>query len=628
MMIKNFFVSCANKKALVVLHDLVMVMLAWQLAWWARFNFDFSAFDWRFSTALMPLFLVVQLGLLWRFHLHRALWKFASLPDLWNIFRASAAGAIIMAVVLFALFRLDGIPRSVLLFYPILLIFLLGGSRLAYRLWQDQSISLLSAVDKKKVLVIGAGRAGDMLVRDLYRSKDDFPAAILDDNISLTGAEIRGVKIVGAVKDVKEMAERFKVDWIAIAIPSAGRTEMQAIVESCERTRLPIRTLPNIQDINTIQDFTSGLHNVCIEDLLGRERVRLDEKNIQDNICGKCVMITGGGGSIGSVLAVQVAALSPARLILVDNCEYNLYKADQRLAAGNFKIQIQCLLGDVGDAVQMRRLLEQCKPQLIFHAAAYKHVPILQTQPREALKNNICGTRTMLDLACQTGVDKFLLISTDKAVNPSSILGVSKRIAELYTQAVNDEHATQCITVRFGNVLDSAGSVLPLFREQIKNGGPLTVTHPKITRYFMAMSEAVQLILQAAAMGHGGEIFVLDMGEPVRIQYLAEQMILLSGKKPGEDIHISYCGLRPGEKLSEELFYASEERAETAHDKIFLARHSALNKEYCLAEINRLLNNKCDGPDEDITAFMFEFLNALQVNADIRRANNIVRIAE
>lgn len=622
-----FNFSYNHKTALVILHDLVIVVLAWQLAWWARFNFDFPFFNWDLSLLLIPVLLVVQGSLFWYFHLYRGLWRFASLLDLWNIFRASIAGGIVTSLVLFALFRLEGVPRSVLLLYPVFLIFLLGGPRLGYRLWKDRNTSILSALDKRKALIIGAGNAGDMLVRDMHRSDNDIPVAIIDDNTSLIGSEIRGVKICGVIDQVEEVVEKYEVDWIAIAIPSASRTEIQTIVEICEKTNLPIKILPNLRELHSDQEVFSGLREVSIEDLLGREQVDLDWENIQDLVTNKCVLVTGGGGSIGSVLCQQISELSPSCLVVIDHSEYNLYKIEQSLTANNSNVKIICLLGDVCDLNHMSSLFSEYKPQLVFHAAAYKHVPILEAQPHQGVKNNVLGTKTILDVACETNTDKFILISTDKAVNPANILGVSKRIAELYTESINQNTLTKCITVRFGNVLDSAGSVVPLFREQIRNGGPVTVTHREITRFFMTIKEAAQLILQAGSMGRGGEIFVLDMGEPVKIKYLAEQMIQLSGKQLNADIDIVYSGLRPGEKLYEELFYNSEHQQPTMHEKIFLAKHSGVFATECANKINDLVDNNTNYKAVDRKIQLHEFLVELEnTNEKTGEFKNIIQL--
>ncbi len=624
---KSILRNRVNKKILIVAHDFFMVILAWQLAWWARYNFDFPFQNWKLSIAIIPVLILVQSVFFYWFRLYRALWRFASLSDLWNIFRAVTVGGVAAFLILFVFFRLEGVPRSVLFLYPVLAVFLLGGPRLGYRLWKDSDTSIFSTQDKKRVLVIGAGRAGDMLVRDMPRRGNDMPVAILDDNKNLIGSEIHGVKIYGAVDQIDKAVEQFDVDWIVIAIPSASQAQLKAIVETCESVSLPIWTLPDIREVSSNQGVVSGLREVSIEDLLGRKQVELDWKDIQGLVTGRNVLVTGGGGSIGSVLCRQILELSPATLIVVDISEYNLYKIEQELTSKKANIKIVCLLGDICDSSHMQELFKKYQPQQVFHAAAYKHVPMLEAQPEQAIKNNVLGAKTILDICCENKVEKFILISTDKVVNPSNILGVSKRIAEVYAEAQNHRHSTQCITVRFGNVLDSAGSVVPLFRKQIKSGGPVTVTHPEITRFFMTITEAAQLILQAASMGEGGEIFVLDMGKPVKIQYLAEQMILLSGKKIGSDISIEYCGLRPGEKLYEELFYSSEKQNLTKHKKIFLAKHSKMQADSCVSAIDKFIIdgigvNDCCSNDE-----VFKFLNLLERSArSIDGEKNVINI--
>jgi len=627
-MIDSLFNTPLSKRIAVILHDLLMVGLAWQLAWWARFNFDFPFYNWQLSFLLIPVLLLVHGGLFWYFRLYRALWRFASLLDLWNIFRASIVGGLVTAILLFAFFRLEGVPRSVLLLYPVFLVFLLGGARLGYRLWKDNGLLIHSDVEKNRVLIVGAGAAGDMLVRDMQRSDHDVPVVILDDNLKLANSEIRGVKIFGQINQVQECVDQCNIDWIAIAIPSAKRQEIQSIVEYCEKTNLPIKILPGFQNMKTHQDLLSDLREVSIEDILGREPVELDWRSIKSTLENKCVLVTGGGGSIGSVLVEHISELNVSPLVIVENCEFNIYRIQQKLQEQKCRINIVYVLGDICDESRMTELFDCYRPQLVFHAAAYKHVPILQEQPHEAIKNNINGTKVILDTACRFSVDKFVLISTDKAVNPSNVLGISKRIAEQYVESVNNlSGGTKCITVRFGNVLDSAGSVVPLFRSQIEQGGPVTVTHPDITRFFMTISEASQLILQAASMGNGGEIFVLDMGDPVKISYLAEQMILLSGKRLNEDVTIKYCGLRPGEKLYEELFYSSERMVATSHQKIFLAKHPAINAKKTLNQINQYLDEYINSHASDLDESMLALLNKLDDSSHrLGSTDNVIHI--
>jgi FlaA1/EpsC-like NDP-sugar epimerase len=427
----------------------------------------------------------------------------------------------------------------------------------------------------RRVLIVGAGKAGEMLVRDLLRSRDERyePVGFVDDSTRKRGREIQGVRVLGACDEMIDFARQLRVDLIVLALPSASSRQMRRLVGLCERTGVPFRMLPPMDRVMSGQVTLNQLREVSIDDLLGREPVALDWQVIELGLKGKKVLVTGAGGSIGSELCRQIARLQPAHLVLLDNSEFNLYSIEMELLKCFPGIGISRYLNDVVDRSALARLFRETRPDVVFHAAAYKHVPMLEDQVREAVRNNVLGTRTIAEIADQSGCEAFVMISTDKAVNPANVMGTSKRAAEIFCQNLNKRSRTCFVTVRFGNVLGSAGSVVPLFKQQIESGGPLTVTHREITRYFMTIPEACQLILRASVMGTGGEIFVLDMGEPIKIAYLAEQMIRLSGKIPGDDIDIVYTGLRPGEKLYEELFHAKEALQTTPHEKILLARH-------------------------------------------------------
>ena len=580
----------------IIIHDSSMALLAWILSWWLRFNLDFPYFNWEMSLYMLPFILVIQSIVYHRFKLHRGLWRFASLPDLWNIFRASIIGSISITLVLFIWVRLDGIPRSILILYPILLMFLLGGPRLIYRIWKDHSLSFKTSKQGKRALLVGAGSAGDMLVRDMLRDGGLHPIGFIDDNDKLINSEIHGVQVIGTIKEIPKICQERSIELIIIAIPTATNHQMQRILDICKTTECDLRTLPSFQDIVTGRVSLNQLREVLIEDVLGREKVKLDWDTLQKGISNKKVFVTGGGGSIGSELCKQIATLGPSSLIIFERSEFNLYRVEESLK----KLNVNChfVLGDLCDKDQVGQTIDKYKPDIVFHAAAYKHVPILERQPREGARNNVLGTKNVADAAHEHGCEKFVLISTDKAVNPTNILGTTKRIAEMYVEILNKSSKTSFMTVRFGNVLDSEGSVVPLFREQIKSGGPITVTHPDVTRYFMTIPEACQLIIQACTMGNGGEIYVLDMGEPIKINFLAEQMIKLSGLIPGKDIEIVYKGMRPGEKMYEELFYETETRNETGHKKIYIANHSELNAQNVLQKIDTLIN-KCISLDDD-----------------------------
>ena len=568
----NTLIAKIHPRLAVVLHDLAMVWIAWTAIASLRWSFEAARPEIDVFGPEVWLVLAAQGAIFWITGLYKGLWRFASLPDLWNILRAAVLGALAVAVTLFLYNRLATVPRTVLLVYPFALAVLLGLPRLAYRYWKDSRLDFLSRSPALRVLVLGAGRAGDALVRDLVRENRYRPVGILDDNPQIRGARIHGVPVLGTLEQLPDLARETAAQMLLIAMPSAGSAQMQRVVGFCEATDLPFRTMPRLADVVAGRSTFGELKEVAIEDLLGREPVQLDWTAIRTGLSGKRVLVTGGGGSIGSELCRQVARLGAASLTIIEQSEYNLYRIEQELVREFPDLLLDARLGDCCDAPGCERVFADTRPQIVFHAAAYKHVPLLQEQMREAFRNNVLGTRVVAEAADRHGIECFVLISTDKAVNPSSVMGACKRAAEIYCQNFASQSHTRFITVRFGNVLDSAGSVVPLFRDQIRAGGPVTVTHPEITRWFMTIPEACQLILQAAVLGKGGEIFALDMGEPVRISYLAEQMIRLAGKQPGRDIQIAYTGLRSGEKLFEELFHPLENYQSTAHVKIFLAQ--------------------------------------------------------
>ena len=562
-----------GNRLLAIAHDLITVPVAWFVAYWLRFNLGSIPTD-LLSAAFTNLVIVmgIQAMAFRYFGLYRGVWRFASLPDLIRIGKAVLVGTAFSAIAIFLFTRMEGVPRSVFLLYALLLTSLLGGSRLAVRWWKDRRIY---KGEGRRMLIVGAGKAGEMLVRDLLRSRDELyePVGFVDDSLSKQGREIHGIRVLGPCDEMIDFAEHLDVDLIVLAIPSANSSQMRRLVGLCEKTEVPFRTLPPLDRLMSGQVTLNQLREVSIDDLLGREPVLLDWKAIELELKAKKVLVTGAGGSIGSELCRQIARLQPSQLILLDSSEFNLYSIEMELYKSFPKLQISRCLNDVVDRAAMEKIFGQARPEIVFHAAAYKHVPMLEDQIREAARNNVLGTRVMAEMADQCGCGAFVMISTDKAVNPANVMGTSKRAAEIFCQNLNQRSRTRFVTVRFGNVLGSAGSVVPLFQRQIESGGPVTVTHREITRYFMTIPEASQLILQASVMGTGGEIFVLDMGESVKISFLAEQLIRLSGKVLGEDIDIVYTGLRPGEKLYEELFHENEALQSTPHDKILLARH-------------------------------------------------------
>lgn len=572
----------------VVLHDLLMVWAAWLIANVLRFSIEPSAPPFTLLPPELPVVLIAQGAVLWWTGLYRGLWRFASLPDLWNIARACLLGALAVFSALFLLTRLENVPRTVMALYPLTLLVCLGAPRWLYRFWKDSRYGDAPRLQPMRVLVIGAGSAGEALVRDLRREGRFRPVGLIDDNRSLRGAKVHGVPVLGEIEQLGEIAREVAAEMLLIAMPSASNQQMQRAVEHCEDSGLPFRTVPRLQDVIDGRSSFNQLKEVAIEDLLGRDPVALDWTAIRTGLSGRRVLVSGGGGSIGSELCRQVARLGVSSLIVLEQSEYNLYRIEQELSSEFPELLVVPVLGDCGDPAVAEFALSEYRPELVFHAAAYKHVPLLEGMVREALRNNVLSTQVLAQAALRHGVGSFVLISSDKAVNPANVMGASKRLAELLCQTLQGQGGTRFLTVRFGNVLDSAGSVVPLFREQIRRGGPVTVTHPEITRYFMTIPEACQLILQAATLGEGGEIFALDMGQPVKIQYLAEQMVRLAGKRPGVDVRIEFTGLRAGEKLFEELFHPQEDYQPTRHPKIMLAQPRELAAQSIQQQLLRL----------------------------------------
>ena len=552
--------------------DILMIPIAWFGAYWLRFNLGKIPADVLSQAAytLLPV-LVIQAVAFWSFGLYRGIWRFASLPDFERIIKAVIIGALVVLLLLFVL--QIKVPRSILPLYAWLLFSLLAGMRGLYR-WLKDYRNVFTA--GKRVLIVGAGEASELLLRELVRSNSDSnyrPVVLVDDNKERQGCEIHGVRVTGFLRDIPKLVKKHNIQLVIIAIPSAKAAVMRNIVALCEEAEVEFRTIPVLNDIISGRASIKILQDVSLEDLLGRDPVSLDWQHISSNMSDKRILVSGGGGSIGSELCRQIMQLAPAQLIILDNSEFNLYAIEGELRCKFPNVNLIACLLDINDIVAVNKIMREYQPQIIFHAAAYKHVPMLESQLRVAMHNNILGTYRLAKAAVDNGIETFIFISTDKAVNPANVMGASKRAAEVICQNYNSNGNTRFVTVRFGNVLGSAGSVVPLFQSQLARGADLTVTHPEVSRYFMTIPEACQLILQAAVMGKGGEIFVLDMGEPIKISFLAEQMIHLSGKKLGEDVNIVYTGLRPGEKLHEELFHEAEELIATEHEKILQAQY-------------------------------------------------------
>ena len=560
------------RTVLAVLHDGIAAALAWSFAYLLRFNFELPP---NFSAELQQtLYWVVFLQLLifWRFDLYRGIWRYASTADLRRIFLAVMLSAAAIPLM-FLMLRLDFvIPRSVMIINPLLLILMMGGSRFVYRMWKEQGLYGDFKLHGEPVLVLGAGDVAANLAKELVASTDWRLVGFLDDEIDKHGRMLNGIRVLGKLESLPEWAGKLGVSQVIIAMPSSSHQQRKRAIDLCNVAQVKALTVPSFDDLMSGKVAVSQLRAVELDDLLGRDPVVLDDAGLHGLMNGKAIMVTGAGGSIGSEMCLQIARFSPAKLVLFELNEFALYTIEQELKQVFPELNIVCLIGDVRDAARVDEAMQQHQPGVLFHAAAYKHVPLMeQNNAWQAIRNNVLGTWTVALAAQQHGVDKFVMISTDKAINPTNVMGASKRLAEMVCQALQPSGAMRFVMVRFGNVLGSTGSVIPTFRAQIARGGPITVTHPEITRYFMSIPEAAQLVLQAGLMGQGGEIFVLEMGEPVKIVDLAKDLIRLSGFTE-DDIRIEYTGLRPGEKLYEELLADNEHTLPTPHPKLRIAQ--------------------------------------------------------
>ena len=558
---------------LVFLSDLVGVGLAWWLAYLVRFNFDVQAEFMPACLVGLVVAVIVQGGILRAFGLYRGVWVFASLPDLLRITRAVAVAAVVTPLVVVVAVRYNpGVPRLVLLLQPVLLAIYAGGTRALYRTWKEFHLYGALRALGQPVIVLGGGEAAVSLVRELSRSAEWRVVGLLDDSSARQGREVYGCKVIGRIADLERLAQELKVRHAIIAMPGERHQVRRSVASACVRAGVKAMIVPALDDVMTGRVKFSEVRRVDVEDLLGRDPVRIDDVEVREYLRGKAVMVTGAGGSIGSELCRQIARFEPSVLVCFDVSEFGLYRLTEEFALHFQNVQLVALAGDVKDAIRVDEVIARYRPHVIFHAAAYKHVPLMEDDNAwQAVRNNVLGTWQVARSAVSAGVPRFVLVSTDKAVNPTNVMGATKRLAERVCQALASRGKTQFEIVRFGNVLGSAGSVIPKFQEQIAVGGPVTVTHPEITRFFMSIPEAAQLVLQAGSMGQGGEIFVMDMGEPVRIAELARDMIRLSGRSE-EEVRVVFTGLRPGEKLYEEVLADSEHPRATHHPKLRIAR--------------------------------------------------------
>ena len=573
------------RNVVIVAYDLAAVVLAWALAYWLRFNLDIPGPYFRGMLSGLAWVVPLHAGVLLALGVFRGMWRYVSVKDLQRIVLAVALSAALVGTAVF-MFQLADVPRSVLILQPLLLIMAMGGARFSYRAWHEHQLYGSVHLEGEPVLILGAGDAAVMLLRELKRSEEWRVVGLLDDELDKRGRSIDGVPVLGALSEVAGHAARLQVRNVIIAMPSAAAGIRRRAAESAAAAGLTVLTVPAIDDLLSGRVSISSLRKVELEDLLGRDPIQLDDEGLHHLLTGRRVLVTGAGGSIGSELCRQIARYAPSWLVFFEQSEFALYRIEQEFAAQFPDIGIVCVVGDVKDEACLTATFATHRPEVVFHAAAYKHVPLMENENAwQALRNNVLGTWCVARAAMSSGVGKFVMVSTDKAVNPTNVMGASKRLAEMVCQTLQAESRdVHFVTVRFGNVLGSSGSVIPRFREQIARGGPVTVTHPDIIRYFMLIPEAAQLVLQAGLMGQGGEIFVLDMGEPVKIVDLARDMIRLSGYTE-EEIRIVFTGLRPGEKLYEELLADGEHTLPTPHPKLRIARAQAALSADALAEL-------------------------------------------
>jgi FlaA1/EpsC-like NDP-sugar epimerase len=568
---KEYFANLANQKRLfLVMLDLLFIIGSYWGAYQLRFGGEVDPTDFEIFANTIFMVVIIRFTLFMYFKVYSGSYRYASIDDLVQIIKAVAIGSVVMVIPIFFI-PINGFPRSVLLIDSLLLIILSGGLRLAIRFGRELMPNIMR--NGKRVLVIGGGDAGEMIIREMRKSRvlNYHPVAIIDDDIEKKGMRIHGVPILGDRTDIEEIVGKHSIQEIIIAIPSATNRQMRKIIESCRKLKVSFKTVPPLKDM---MDDTVSLHHVrdiSVTDLLGREALNLNIDLIGKFVCGKSILVTGAAGSIGSEICRHILNFKPSRLILIDRAENNLFNLQEELK-NHFDVEKDFIVADISNRAKMESVFENFKPEIVYHAAAFKQVPLMEDFPEEAVMNNIFGTKTVLDLSLTFKVSHFILISTDKAVNPTSVMGATKKVTELLAGISSRNKTSKVMIVRFGNVLDTDGSVVPLFMRQIESGGPVTVTDPRITRYFMTISEATLLVLEASALGKSGQLMVLKMGEPVRILDLAKDMITLAGLAPNEDIEISFIGLRPGEKLEEELFIPEDQLVSTDHDKMLVAQ--------------------------------------------------------
>lgn len=588
---------------LLVIYDVLAVNVAFFLGLFIRFDCRFDRIELQYlngySKMLFPYTICTVIVFL-IFKLYNSIWRFASFNELVRVIAATVVTGVFH--IIYSLIFVTRMPITYYAFGIMIQFFLIVGIRFSYRFILLERHRFLNSRSKTgRVMLIGAGSAGQMILRDIATSKetDDKVCCIIDDNSNKWGREIDGIKIVGGRDKIVESAKRYDISKIYLAIPTVSAKEKKDILDICKETGCELKNLPGMYQLVNGDVSVSSMKDVDVVDLLGREPIKVDMNEIYDHIKGKTIIVTGGGGSIGSELCRQIASHDPKELIIFDIYENNAYDIEQELRTDYPSLNLEVLIGSVRDINRLDEIFSRFKPELVYHAAAHKHVPLMEYSPKEAVKNNIFGTLNLAKVALKYNVEKFVMISTDKAVNPTNVMGATKRVCEMIIQAFNSYHKTCFVAVRFGNVLGSNGSVIPKFKKQIANGGPVTVTHKDIIRYFMTIKEAVSLVLQAGVYAKDGEIFIFDMGTPVKIDTLARNLIKLSGYKPDIDIKVEYTGLRPGEKLYEEKLMQEEGLKKTANDLIHIGKPIEQNPDELFKKLDEL-EGMLDGKEEDI----------------------------
>ena len=602
---KPFNAKLFYRRTCLIVYDIISVILASYGALLLRYGFEMSEIPDHFVDPInrfLPLNIIITLIILYLFRMYNSLWAFAGETELQNLVMASVLSSILQAVGI-QFFKTPGqqaVPGSYYFLYMFLLISCIFASRFSYRFFRSLKHKKQNKKNSISVMVIGAGEAANIIIKEIVNSNFSTMVirCIIDDDRGKWGRFIQGIKVVGGRDRIIECADIFGIDEIIVAMPSISRAELSEILDICKETNCKLRSLPGMYQLVNGEVSVSKLRDVEVEDLLGRDPIEVDMDSILEYVKGKRVLVTGGGGSIGSELCRQIASHQPSMLLVLDIYENSVYDVQQELQTRYPELELVVLIASVRNTNRMNWIFEHYQPEIVYHAAAHKHVPLMETSPNEAIKNNVFGTWKTAYAAAMNGTKRFVMISTDKAVNPTNIMGASKRICEMIIQTFNKHYDTEFVAVRFGNVLGSNGSVIPLFKKQIMAGGPVTVTHPDIIRYFMTIPEAVSLVLQAGAYCKGGEIFVLDMGKPVKILDLAKNLIRLSGYRVDEDIKIEFTGLRPGEKLYEELLMAEEGMKETANKLIHIGKPIEIDEMRFFAQLKELKeaskNESCD----------------------------------